>query len=220
MRLMLIRHAQSLNNALPEEQRVEDPEITELGHRQAAALAEWALAAGITRLITSPFRRSLQTTEYLRQRLGLVPHIWTDIHEQGGCYSGHEPSCYTGRPGMSRREIEAEFPDYIIDAQIDDQGWWKNRPYESVTEARARARRMVEQAIREFRGTRETVALVMHADFKRLVLGEMFSTPPLHNGQWLRSIYNTAVTTIDGHSELTLVRYNSTEHLTDELLSC
>lgn len=220
MRLLLIRHAQSANNALPEEQRVEDPPITQLGHRQAAALGTWLTSAGVDRLITSPFRRSLETTEYVRRQLGLVPQIWIDIHEQGGCYSGYEPGCYLGRPGMSHEQIAAEFPDYELDPGIDHQGWWKSRPYETHGAARERARRMISRAYSSFAGTAETVAMVMHADFKRLVLSEMFSEPPRID-DWLISIYNTAVTTIEMQASTPrLLRYNATEHLEPEMLSC
>ena len=58
MELFLIRHGQSLNNFQPQEQRVEDPPLTDLGRRQAELLAEWIESAGLTRLICSPFRRA------------------------------------------------------------------------------------------------------------------------------------------------------------------
>ena len=85
MQLFLIRHAQSQNNALPEEQRVEDPGLTELGHRQAELLADWVPALNLTRLITSPFRRTLLTTEPIRRATSLIPEVRVDLHEQGGC---------------------------------------------------------------------------------------------------------------------------------------
>ena len=41
MELYLIRHAQSLNNALPAEDRVEDAPLTDIGHQQCSHLAKW-----------------------------------------------------------------------------------------------------------------------------------------------------------------------------------
>lgn len=214
MRLFLIRHAQSANNARPEEQRVEDPAITELGHRQAAALAQWLEAAKLTRLMSSPFRRSLETTEHIRRRVGLQPEIWVDLHEQGGCYRGYQPERYEGRPGMTHGEIAAEFPDYVLDPQIDDAGWWKSRPYESQESARLRARRLMERTVALFGGTQETVAYVMHADFKRQVLMELFAATHAGSGDWPDCIYNTAVTTIHIRSSSFLLdQYNSIGHL-------
>jgi len=60
MDLYLVRHAQSQNNALPERLRVADPDLTDLGHQQAARLAERVRSLKLTRLLTSPFRRALR----------------------------------------------------------------------------------------------------------------------------------------------------------------
>ena len=114
MELFLIRHGQSLNNFLPQEQRVEDPPLTDLGHQQAVLLAEWIESAGITRLISSPFRRTLETAEYVRRTTGLRPEIWIDLHEQGGCVAGPTPDCMVGRPGMTHGQISADFPGFQI----------------------------------------------------------------------------------------------------------
>ena len=42
MRVHLIRHGQSANNALPEYQRIEDPALTPMGREQAERLGNWA----------------------------------------------------------------------------------------------------------------------------------------------------------------------------------
>ena len=53
MQLYIIRHAQSVNNALDDQRyRVSDPLLTEVGHRQAAMLAEH-LAHGAGRFTPS-----------------------------------------------------------------------------------------------------------------------------------------------------------------------
>ena len=48
MRLYLIRHAQSENNARPEHERVEDPGLTELGARQIDHLVAAELLPGLS----------------------------------------------------------------------------------------------------------------------------------------------------------------------------
>jgi len=220
MRLILIRHAQSANNALPECERVEDPAITEIGHEQARALADSLVSAKLTRIITSPFRRSLQTTHYVARRLRLVPEVWIDLHEQGGCYSGHEAGCYQGRPGMTRQQIAAEFPQYIVESTIDGQGWWKCQPYESEELARKRAQRLLRRTIATFGETNECIAYVMHGDFKRIFLNEMFSESALtwnSNGHSV-VLYNTGVTQIVAREERFHVEaLNDVEHLIAEL---
>ena len=121
MRLYLIRHAESQNNALPESQRVEDPGITELGYRQARHLAERVSGLGLTKLFTSPFLRTLQTTSPIYEATRLTPNVRVALHEEGGCYSGYTPENMAGRPGMGRSDIEREFPGFIVSAGIG--GW-------------------------------------------------------------------------------------------------
>jgi 2,3-bisphosphoglycerate-dependent phosphoglycerate mutase len=70
MELLLIRHARPL--------RVEsvdgpaDPGLSDLGRRQAEALAAWLAPEGIEAVYTSPLRRSVETAEPLGETLGLA----------------------------------------------------------------------------------------------------------------------------------------------------
>ena len=116
MDLYIIRHAQSTNNALPAEiemsDRVCDPLLTELGHRQAelpgrapgdrprrlersrigrpeAGGAPSVTSYGITRLVCSPMRRTLLTAQPISHVLEIRPEVWLDIHEHGGIYLDH-----------------------------------------------------------------------------------------------------------------------------------
>jgi 2,3-bisphosphoglycerate-dependent phosphoglycerate mutase len=221
MQLYLIRHAQSGNNAKPEEQRVPDPGITELGHRQAAAVAGRFRSVGLTHLVTSAFRRALETTEHIRRAVRLTPEIWTPLHEQGGCYSGYLPNGKVGQPGMTANEIAAEFPDYSVDASIDENGWWKSRPYESINEARLRADMLIAETIQRFGSTNSVVAYVVHADFKR-ILTEQMLTQSRDGAAYDKDagIYNTAVSRfhISGN-DIGLDLYNCVSHLPESTLS-
>ncbi len=219
MELYLIRHAQSFNNAVSEEQRVEDPSLTETGHKQAQMLADWIAQAGLTRLISSPFRRSLETAEYIRHKTNLSPEIWIDLHEQGGCCSGHAAISYTGRPGLSATELKQEFPQYALPPGIDGDGWWKSKPYETVTQAERRAERLIEQFHESFGGTQERVAFVMHGTFKRLLVGKVFGVSVLERN-WLSDIYNTAVSkVVVSNNQPRLVLYNAVGHLPLDLVT-
>jgi 2,3-bisphosphoglycerate-dependent phosphoglycerate mutase len=106
MELYLIRHAQSANNAKPESQRIPDPPITDLGHEQARRLARRLSSLGLTRVITSPFLRTLQTAEKIQSETFINPEVRIDLHEEGGCYSGYLPSNIAGQPGLNRCQIE------------------------------------------------------------------------------------------------------------------
>lgn len=79
MDLLLIRHA------LP--QRVEvvgrpaDPELSETGHRQAMALAEWLSHEPLDALYVSPMRRARQTAQPLAAVTGLDPVVVEGVAE-------------------------------------------------------------------------------------------------------------------------------------------
>lgn len=213
MELYLIRHAQSLNNALPEQDRVEDPPLTELGHQQSVHLSDWIHTLKLTRVVTSPFLRTLQTTDHLARSLGMKPAIRVDLHEKGGCVSGPSRDTFTGRPGMTRAQIGSQFPGFSIPPQIDGAGWWRSRPFETDDVARQRAVRLLSQAIMESTGVDQRVAWVMHGDFKRLFLAEIHEEP-------LDIPFNTSVTKVVISPERCFLDdYNRVDHLPDELLT-
>lgn len=209
--LYLIRHAQSLNNALPEEERVEDPPLTHMGHEQARRLAAVLPALRLTKVFTSPFLRTLQTTEHLRQATGLVPHVRIELHELGGCVSGNSLVGHTGRPGLTRSQILAEYAGYEVAVDIDGDGWWRSQPYETFELALLRARTLLERTIADYAATDARIAYVMHADIKRIFLDLIHREP-------VSFPYNASI------SQLTitpggarLVDYNNVAHLDEEL---
>lgn len=219
MILYLIRHGQSTNNAAPIEQRVADAPLTELGFKQVARVAEWAASADLNRLITSPFLRTLQTTEPIRRATGLQPLVRTDLHEQGGCISGQDEASYRGERGMTRDQILADFPGYDVPAEVDGSGWWKGRSYEPPERARARAKRVAQWTHQSFANTDETVAFVIHGTFKAMLITALLNQ--LHTDErWLGDIFNTAVTRIAITSDQTrLDYYNSVSHLSVPMIT-
>ncbi|HEY2811843.1 MAG TPA: histidine phosphatase family protein [Acidimicrobiales bacterium] len=70
MELLLIRHALPLRVEM-EEGTAADPELSEVGHSQAEALAEFLSHDRVDVLIASPLRRALQTAEHVAARTGL-----------------------------------------------------------------------------------------------------------------------------------------------------
>lgn len=213
MELYLIRHAQSLNNALPDDQRVEDPALTEVGEQQAALLAKWITSLRLTRLIASPFLRTLLTAEPIHRETKLPVEVRAELHEQGGCYSGHTPQNMMGRPGMTRLEIEQRFPSFQVAADIDGHGWWRSQPHENHELAQQRAARLLERTREEFGHTDERVGYVMHADIKLLFLGHFHPEP-------LETPRNVSVSKIVFNSKIVrLEEYNIVHHLPPHLIT-
>jgi 2,3-bisphosphoglycerate-dependent phosphoglycerate mutase len=214
-RVLLIRHAQSQNNSLPESQRVCDPGLTCLGYRQAAATANVLAIHSIANLFCSPFLRSLETTRLIAEATGLRPEIRSDLFEQGGCYSGYLPGEEKGEPGMGRTQLATRYEGWQIDPHITESGWW-GRPYESEEEARRRAHSVgnwLEQKVA--RPDAKQSALVIHADFKRLLLLQLLGlsdTDPVI--QRFGPLLNAGITIVEfTHRSWLLNTYNSHSHL-------
>jgi 2,3-bisphosphoglycerate-dependent phosphoglycerate mutase len=233
MRLYLIRHAQSTNNALGDERdRVRDPALTGLGERQAETLAEH-LATGvelepadhfergysITRLFCSPMVRSLQTAAPVARRLGLRPEVWTDIHEQGGIYLDAEDGMSRiGYPGVTRAEIQASYPTYLLPEDISEGGWW-NRGFEEWEDFQERAARVAEKLFK-WAASDERLALITHGGFTDALLKALLQHTSRERPLFYYH-YNTAITRLDfGHNGHLGIQYvNRVDHLAPELVS-
>lgn len=241
MRLSIIRHAQvayrhggSLASVPPEERSfLSDPALSETGRKQAALLAEHikskSLPAGrqqplphdrpgfaITRLYCSPMRRALQTAQPVAEALGVSPEIWLDLHELGGIRhdegDGRGPR---GFPGLTRAEVEAQFPGFVIPADFADSGWW-NRPPEEEDAGLARLAR-VAQALRTLaESTDEHIAIITHGTAANYVLHALLGSTD--QGRIHFSHNNTGITSVTFGDDETTIRYlNRVEHLPDEL---
>lgn len=219
MELYLIRHGQSVNNALPQELRVHDPPLTDIGRQQAERLAHWLRDIGLTRLITSPFLRTLETTNLIYRSTGLRPDVWIDLHEQGGCVSGSTVDVMVGEPGMTREEIEREFPRFRLIDKVDGSGWWNSRPYEPVDLAIQRAHSVIERTRGQYGDTSDRVAFVMHGIFKRIFAACLLceSNP---NATELGTVHNTSVSKFVVTRETSQLEYfNRIDHLDGDLVT-
>ena len=162
----------------------------------------------------SPFLRTLETADAIRQSTGLAPEAWVALHEQGGCYAGYTQDNITGRPGLTRSEINSRFPDFQIPDEIDGDGWWKRKPHENVGQARARAAKLHRRTMETFAHNNECVAYVMHGDFKLLFLDSLQIAP-------LDVADNAAVSKITIEDDDAKREYfNKTDHLPDSVITC
>ncbi len=214
--IYLIRHGQSANNAQPEQLRVADPGLTETGEQQAAALAAWFAEHPLTSLYCSPFLRSLETTRPLAELKQMSVRVRSDLFELGGCYSGHELGQEKGEPGMGRSQLARAYPSWDIDESISDSGWW-NREYESWEQGKTRAVSVERWLACELAQLPGSHLLVIHADFKRLLLSTMLndSTLAQHNIDLAQvPLVNTGITLLEPiENGWKLIEFNSTEHL-------
>lgn len=217
--LFLVRHAQSANNAKAEHERVPDPGLTPLGLQQAQVLAPAVRELAPSHLFTSPFLRTLQTTDPIAQALKTIPYVRADIFEQGGCYRGYRVGERDPEPGMNRAQIEALHPSWKIDPEIDRSGWNKLTEYESREQARLRAHRVRDWLTNTDWPNGSRIMLVIHADFKIRLLESFLNSNDLEDN--LSSVINTAWTELRfAQGDWNLENYNIHEHLDRHMITC
>lgn len=225
-RLMLIRHGQSANNALPEEERVCDPGLTDLGKRQAERVAKGLAGAPISHLYSSPFLRALETVRPLAAAKEMSVVVNPHIFERGGCYSGDNRIGKRGEAGMGFSELERKYPQWQISPEIPEEGWW-GREFETDHQCRARAEQVAQWITRELVPQGGCHAMVIHADFKMILgpsllgMGEGGSEKePSHQQTFSQAPNNTGVSLFQWTGDrFQLMKYNCTEHLSPDELS-
>jgi 2,3-bisphosphoglycerate-dependent phosphoglycerate mutase len=245
MLFYFIRHAQSVNNAHwtatgSDEWRSEDPEITDLGMRQAEVLADF-LATGnprggirsnggpptgfdLTHIYSSYMVRAIKTGTIVAERLGLPLKGLSQIHERGGIYlKDHDTGKSECLPGKDRSYLTTYYPKFILPDDFIDTGWWDRRPVETDEECYQRARLFLDELLKEHGGTEDRVAIVSHGGFYNDFLWNLLDIKP-QNRPWFL-MYNTAVTRIEFHErknkaqEIVLTYQNRVEHLSADLIT-
>lgn len=79
MDLLIIRHA--LPRRVETPGQAADPPLSDLGHRQAGALAAWLAPEGVDALYTSPLRRAVETAAAVADALGAEAVVVDDVAE-------------------------------------------------------------------------------------------------------------------------------------------
>lgn len=216
--LYLIRHAQSANNAVPDSQRVEDPGLTTIGHEQKNHLANRFREVEVTHLLTSGFLRAVETMRPVADVLGIAPTIWTDLHEVGGCFAGWNADNTEGKPGMNRDTLASQFSEFELPDDIDEDGWWKSKPRETYQQAQLRAAQQSKRLLEHFAGSQATVACVIHADLKALMLECLLQDN--YQPYAYEDLVNTGVSLLKcTESGVSAVSVNDASHLPDNLVT-
>ncbi len=157
MKLIIVRHGQSTNNA--GQPRVPDPALTPLGQQQAKCTAD-ALRTEhpiLSTLYCSPMLRALQTADPIRALYEEPVHILPDLCESGGM--GAER-------GLRRTDILRDYPHCTLDVGITEEGWWMPDPQqETETHLYARAARAASALRALHPDDADVVAIVTHGTF-------------------------------------------------------
>jgi len=158
--VILIRHGQTeFNRVFAVTRRdpgIRDPHLTDYGQRQAIAAARALRPLSLTRVITSPYVRALQTASIIAEHLDLPITVEALIAERF-CFS-----CDIGSP---LDELRVRWPDLSFDHLPDP--WW---PQAEETEE---AISLCSERFRRWAGseTWSDMALVTHWGFIRALTG-------------------------------------------------
>ncbi len=246
MRLYLLRHAQSANNAIWNgsdhvDGRSPDPDITQAGHQQAELLAQHlahpqgeprqhpssathTTGYDLTHLYCSLMTRSVLTAEYIANACELELHALPDIFEKYGIYEFSNDGVMHGLPGPDRRYFDRQFPDLGLPEGLGDNGWW-NKPAESEQAFLERMRAVVENLILHRADSDDCIAMVTHGDFIDQFINELMGVQR-HNhnyrSDWVANwaFHNTSISRIDFvNGSHNVVYLNRIEHLPTGLIT-
>ncbi len=246
MKFYLIRHAQSANNQLwngsdDTEGRSPDPEITDIGHKQAELLAEHLAhpsaeprqhpfnpghhtGFALTHLYCSLMTRSILTAEYIASKCDIELQALHDIFEKNGVYEIDENGDLVGLPGPGRNYFIERFPVLSLPETVDDSGWW-NRAAEDHDEFIERVRSVVGNLKQQPANDDTSIAMVAHGDFIDQFVNELMGVARhCHNytSDWVANwaFHNTSISRfdfIDGAHNV--VYLNRIDHLPAELVT-
>lgn len=229
MRFVVIRHGQSENNLLYEQTgdsvgRHHDPALTELGHTQAARLAQTvadgALPWDITQIHTSLMTRAVQTAAPLADALDLPLHGHVDAYEIGGPFVEDDEGVRTHHRGATAEELQLVSERLVLPTTVEADGWFPG-PYEDGDDlAAVRARRLV-AGLREEYADDEVIALVTHGAFFQQLFRALLEIDAMTG--WIIK-HNTAVTLfeeieVSRGTAVLAQKIDWMPHLSDDLVS-
>ena len=245
-RLYLIRHAQSANNEIWDGSnehpgRVPDPEITEIGRRQAETLGQHLAHPqaeprqqpfvpsgeshfGLTHVYCSLMTRSILTAEYIAGACELVLHALPDIFEKHGICDVDDNGNLQGLPGPGQDYFEQRFPRLKLPQDINADGWW-NRPVEDESAFISRLQNVVAEIRQRLSASDDRIALVAHGDFIDQFINElvgMVRHQPNYDNHWFANwtFHNTSISRIDFvNGSQNVVYLNRIDHLPNELVT-
>ena len=162
MVLLVIRHGESEADILDVHEGRADFELTQKGHRQAAAMARYV--AGnyrLTRIYASTLKRAAQTARHLSDETGTAIEFDPDLMEfNNGLLAG-----------LSREEADRLYP--CVENLPIDQAMYGQ---ESMVEFRSRAVNVLQKVLSE-NGSEAVIALVTHGGMVNQLYGALLHMP-------------------------------------------
>lgn len=200
MELILIRHGQSVGNIRVDEDMPDSP-LTELGMKQAERVAKYVSRKPVTRIISSPLIRAIETAQPLSEALSLQIELWKDLYEF------REGSAYIG---PSREEMSGLYPEVVLCSSMEEDGWIYPGG-ETRKTAAERAKAMVRK-LRQPEYEDDCIAMFAHGSFNDYLIREILQISSEAQINFHQSNTNVNVFVIK-NNETEVRKLNLTEHL-------
>ncbi len=236
LKLLLMRHAQSLGNLQGQMEGQSSTELSPEGHRQAQQLCGALMqCTRPTHLYSSPLRRAVQTTEYLSTALQQLSHGYA-FAQMTSLQEMHQGIFQ----GLTWAQAQASYPDLCT--QLLSSLTWQPIPQaESLIDARTRAQHWMRGLLRQHQPG-DVIWAISHEGFLQQLIAVVLgcdrtwkiSIPPTAIFEfWLASTQPPSQVTSQGHDPSSnppteglipesfnpehwiLRRFNDYSHLTD-----
>jgi broad specificity phosphatase PhoE len=192
LRLIIIRHAQTVWNAAGRIQGQADPELSDAGRNQCELVAARLASTSIDALYTSDLSRARQTAEAVANRHPSLPvQVDTGLREIDlGAWEG-----------ATRATLQAGWPELL--------NQWQQQPSWDLVPGGEGGPAFQERVLGTFgriaatHGDGESVAVVTHIGVIRTLLSTIVGAPP-HDLRWPWAIDNTALTLLQGPTDSSL----------------
>lgn len=242
LQLYFIRHGQSTNNVIMEQNdhddylftRSTDPTLTPIGEVQAdlvgQTLAEPLTEGGfnphnragfgLTHLYCSLMVRAVQTGLAISHKTNLPLVGWLELHETGGLFDVEMvdgEQVFVGQPGHGRSYFEAQFPGLQIPDDLPESGWY-NRDKEPREHYLLRAQGIIDRLIAEHAGQDHRVGVVIHGGIFARILTALFN---IQAERYWFLMNNCAISRVDisDEGQVLLAYMNKVDHLPDHLIT-
>jgi broad specificity phosphatase PhoE len=136
MQIILVRHGQS--EAAAGLSSEIDCALTERGAAEAGAVAAALAGTGVACILSSPFRRCLQTAEVIRRVTAAPAELCPALHEHH-----HDPYPAGPWPLLSKSQLAAAFPDFAAPSDMPETRWT------AVPEDRERLWKRISSVVRQ-----------------------------------------------------------------------
>lgn len=193
MLLTLVRHGESVSNAVGRWQGQGDAELSDRGRRQATALAERLQAISFDRIVASDLQRAAETAAALGRPMTTDPQ-WREI-DLGGW------------EGLTREEVAERFPEQVEalrrgeDVALGGVERW--------SDVQHRVGRALDRLRADAAG--ERVLLVAHGGVIITLLSALVGVAAIRPRR-LGKLGNTSISQVRFGDATTLEVYNDTEH--------